>query len=225
MSSLETTLERIAEAGVAGIALRELREPRARRQARARRIGAAIAVMGIVLAAVAVAVVIRSPGHARPPTSAHGKLVADASYTVPSESMSPTLMVGDVVSAANRFGALEQGDVVRVRFPKESTVAVPPGGDAGFKRVVGLPGDSLEARGGHLYVNGRERIEPYTHAFTSDFAAVVVPRGSYFLLGDNRENSKDSREWGPVSRSDIIAIALRVTAPAARAGAVVGSPR
>jgi signal peptidase I len=53
----------------------------------------------------------------------------------------------------------------------------------------------------------------------------VVPPDSYFLLGDNRPSSKDSRQWGPLRRSQIIAVALRITAPAARAGAIAGSPR
>ena len=103
--------------------------------------------------------------------------------------------------------------------------ASPPGGDFGFKRVVGLPGDIVEGRNGHLLVNGHELTEPYVRGATSDFPRAVVPRDSYFLLGDNRPNSADSRQWGSVRRSEIIAIALRITAPAARAGAIAGSPR
>ena len=140
--------------------------------------------------------------------------------------MAPTLKVGDVVSAATAFGAVERGDVVRVRFPRGSEAAQPPpGGDAGFKRVVGLSGDVVEGRDSHVFVNGRELLEPYVHVPTGDFARIVVPRDSYFLLGDNRPNSADSRQWGPVRRSEILAIVLRITAPAARAGSIAGSSR
>ncbi len=160
------------------------------------------------------------------PLAGEPKLVANASYEVPSGGMSPTLQIGDIVSATTKFGAIERGDVVRVRFPRSpGTLPVPPGGDFGFKRVVGLPGDIVEGRNGHLLVNGHELTEPYVRGATTDFPRAVVPRDSYFLLGDNRPNSADSRQWGSVRRSEIIAIALRITAPAARAGAIAGSPR
>jgi signal peptidase I len=228
MSDLKTSLERVAEAGVTGIALLPVHEVRAQRRARARNAVAAMAGMCIVLVAVALAVAVslRSPEQHRQQPLGEPKLVANASYDVPSSGMSPTLQIGDVVSGTTNFGAIERGDVVRVRFPlSPEAPAVPPGGGAGFKRVVGLPGDAIEGRNDHVFVNGRELTQPYITSATSDFPRVVVPGDSYFLLGDNRPNSTDSRQWGSVRRSEIIAIALRITAPAERAGAIAGSPR
>lgn len=225
MNELTTNLERVAEAGVAGVRLLPLHDPHARRRARTRSVVAAIAGMCIVLAAVTVAVSVRSGEANRPQPRGESKLHANASYTVPSEGMAPTLNVGDVVSVVTTFGAVARGDVVRVRFPRGPGTLAPPGADAGFKRVIGLSGETVEGRNGHVFVNDRELTEPYLDVATADFARVVVPRDSYFLLGDNRPSSADSRQWGPVRRTEILGIALRITAPAARAGAIAGTPR
>jgi signal peptidase I len=225
MNDLPTNLEHLAEAGVAGIRLLPLRDPRGRRRARTRSVVAAIAAMCIVLAAVAVAISVRSRQPHRPQLRGGSTLVANASYVVPSGSMDPTLKVGDVVSGATNFATVARGDVVRVRFPRGTQAPPPPGGDAGFKRVVALSGETVEGRNGHVFVNGRELAEPYLHVATGDFSRVVVPRDSYFVLGDNRPSSADSRQWGPVHSSEILAVALRIAAPSARAGAIAGSPR
>jgi signal peptidase I len=225
MSDLPTNLERLAEAGVTGVRLFPLHDPRAGRRARARNVVASIAAICIVFAAVAVAISVRTRQPQPPQLRGGSTLVANASYVVPSGSMDPTLKVGDVVSSATNFGTLERGDVVRVRFPRGRQAPAPPGGDAGFKRVVALSGETVEGRNGHVFVDGRELVEPYLHVATDDFSRVVVPRDSYFVLGDNRPSSADSRQWGPVHRSEILAVALRITAPSARAGAIAGSPR
>jgi signal peptidase I len=205
MSDLKTGLESIAEAGVAGIALLPIHEPRARRRKRGRSLVGAMAGVCIVVAAVVVAVSVRTPERQVPRPSGESKLVANASYRVLSEGMSPTLQVGDIVSGATRFGAIERGDVLRIRFRQ--------------------PGEVVEGRNGHIFVDGQELAEPYVTERTSDFPRTAVPRDSYFLLGDNRPNSADSRVWGAVNRSEVIAIALRITAPADRAGAIAGSSR
>lgn len=225
MSDLKTSLERIAEAGVSGIALRALQEPRAQRRPRTRTIVAAIAGMCILVAAVGVAIAVRSTER-RPQPRGKPTLVANASYKVRAVGMSPTLQVGDVVSATTHFGAIERGDVVLERFPRNETppgVNIAIGGGTGFERVVGVPGDAIQGRNGHVLVDGRQLTEPYLHVATSDFARLIVPPDAYFLLGDNRPNSHDSRLRGPIPRSQIIAIALRITAPTARAGPIAGS--
>jgi signal peptidase I len=228
MSNLKADLERIGEVGVEGIALIPLRDPEARRRKRSRHLVAAVAVGCVVVAAVVIAVAVRSPDAPQPTLRGGSELVADSSYEEPSASMSPTLQVGDVVSTATSFSVIERGDVVRFRLPTEtkSTSTVPMVGDGtNLKRVVGLPGDAIEGRGGAVFVNGHELSEPYVVGITSDFSRVVVPPDSYYVLGDNRESSKDSRYYGPIHRSEIIAIALRITAPASRAGNIAGSPR
>ncbi len=226
MSDLKPSLESIAHAGMAGIALLPPHEPRARRRARGRSIVGATAGICIVVAAVAIAVSVRSSGPRSPTRPSGQSLVANASYEVPSEGMSPTLQIGDVVSGTTQFDDIERGDVLRIRFRQPPPgIQLPMGGEAGFKRVVGLPGDVVEGRGGLVFVNGHQLTETYVSGPTTDFPRAVVPRDSYYLLGDNRGNSADSRVWGSVKRSEVIGIALEITAPAARAGPIAGSPR
>jgi signal peptidase I len=222
MNELGTHLDRIANAGVASITLHPLPDPGRHHRAVARKLTAAAAVC-VMVAAVAVAVSVRSH-RGQSTQSRSGAPVADASWNVPSESMSPTLEVDDTVSGATHFTDIERFDVVRVRFPAPGN-GVPLAGDYGFKRVIGLPGETVQGRDGKVYVDGHPLAEPYLDVVTEDFASVVVPPDAYFLLGDNRDNSKDSRQGGPVRRADIDGIALRITSPAARAGAIPGSPR
>jgi signal peptidase I len=90
-----------------------------------------------------------------------------------------------------------------------------------IKRVVGMPGDRIEIRGGHVIRNGSPTKEPYAVACDEavcNLAPIVIPRGSYFLLGDNRPNSNDSRFWGPVPRAWIIGKAVATYWPPDRIG-------
>ena len=99
-------------------------------------------------------------------------------------------------------GNPERFDVVICRYPGR--------GDTNFvKRVVGLPGDTVELCGGYLYVNGERCEEPYISdayrsGYLSEMSPYVVPEGEYFVMGDHRNNSNDSRSVGPVSRNMII---------------------
>jgi signal peptidase I len=88
-----------------------------------------------------------------------------------------------------------------------------------IKRVIGLPGETLSAHGGRVYVGERPLIEPYVNAAchgTADFSAVVVPAGEVFVMGDNRCNSTDSRVFGPIKRSSIVGRAVIIVWPLSR---------
>ena len=100
------------------------------------------------------------------------------------------------------FGNPKRFDVVICRYPDR--------GDTNFvKRVVGLPGDTVELREGYLYVNGEKYDEPYINdeyrtGHLNSFGPYEVPEGKYFVMGDHRNNSNDSRSIGPIERSMII---------------------
>ncbi len=98
-----------------------------------------------------------------------------------------------------------------------------PADDTFVKRVVGLPGDRIEVRDGHVVRNGRAASEPFADGCSDadcNLSVIVVPRGSYFLMGDNRGESDDSRYWGPVPRAWIIGKAVVTYWPLDR----IGSP-
>ncbi len=123
---------------------------------------------------------------------------------VQGNSMYPTYHDGqhgitDLLSG--RLRQIKRGDVI----------VVDEGKDRWIKRIIGLPGETLEARDGEVYVNGRKLEEPWLDAgyksqhepFTSDFGPVTLGDDEYFFMGDNRINSRDSRVVGAVSRDEI----------------------
>ena len=89
-----------------------------------------------------------------------------------------------------------RGDVIVFRYPLDPQREF-------VKRVIGLPGETIECKGGVVYIDGKPIEEPYVQGTTYDFAA-TVPEGFYFVMGDNRQGSSDSRVFGPVPRQDII---------------------
>jgi signal peptidase I len=94
-----------------------------------------------------------------------------------------------------RFEPIERGDVVVFWYPLDRSKSF-------IKRVVGLPGEKVEIRQGVVYVNGHAIQEPYVpsqYEDISDFGPIRVPRGSYFVMGDHRISSNDSRVFGPVA--------------------------
>jgi signal peptidase I len=115
---------------------------------------------------------------------------------IPSSSMAPTLRPGDQVllnKLAYRFGSPRRGDLAVFRSPED--------GETSLKRVVALPGDSVGIEDGVLVVDGRPQREPFVDHRTVDsvyFGPVVVPPGHVFVLGDNRADSRDSRDFGAV---------------------------
>lgn len=136
-------------------------------------------------------------------------------YKVPTASMVPAIEVGDhfMVEVLGTDDPLERGNIVIFRSPA--------GEERDFvKRVVGLPGETVEIRDQVVFVDGRELDEPYALHTKSimvpmrdEFGPLKVPEGMYFMLGDNRENSYDSRVFGPVKRDSITGRALYLYFP------------
>lgn len=125
---------------------------------------------------------------------------------VPSGSMENTILTGDRLIGfrlAYLFHEPKRGDIVIFKYPDDESQNF-------VKRVIGVPGDVINIRNGHVYVNGEMLEENYIREpMNSDGEDLtyVVPSGSYFMLGDNRNNSKDSRYWTNtfVSKDKIIA--------------------
>ncbi|WP_245574387.1 signal peptidase I [Desulfovirgula thermocuniculi] len=137
-----------------------------------------------------------------------------APFYIPSGSMEPTLRIGDriiVSKISYLFTEPQRGDIVVFRYPLD------PSRDF-VKRLVGLPGETVSLRNGQLYINGKPVPEDYLPKDMkfADFGPVRVPAGYYFVLGDNRNNSDDSRVWGPLPRQNIIGKAVLVYWPPQR---------
>ena len=130
-------------------------------------------------------------------------------FKIPTGSMEPNLLIGDhLIVNKMRFAPIRRGDVVVFKFPKD------PERDF-VKRVIGLPGDRIELRRKKVYVNGQPIEEPYAHfvdPLSSDpsahvddvreeYGPVNVPADQFFMMGDNRDNSEDSRYWGFLPKS------------------------
>jgi signal peptidase I len=150
------------------------------------------------------------------------------SFYIPSGSMLPTLQVGDriiVDKLSYHLHDVHRGDIV--------VFARPPLEDQQYadlvKRVIGLPGETISSKGGDIYINGKLLDEPwlpkgpdsYTGALAGDDphpqfdlpGPVHIPQGEYFVMGDNRTDSEDSRFFGPIPRSLIVGRAVAVIWP------------
>ena len=132
-------------------------------------------------------------------------------------SMEPTLHTSDVVMVEKvslYFGAPNRMDIVIVEYPNRSGLFV--------KRVIGLPGETLEVREGRVYVDGTPLDDPYNPDGTMarDMEPVTVPPGTVFVMGDNRNNSTDSRNvWvGPVEERFILGHAVLGLWPLSKLG-------
>jgi signal peptidase I len=139
-------------------------------------------------------------------------------FYIPSGSMEPTLMVDDRILVAKfiyRLRPVHRGDVIVFRYPLN------PQRDF-VKRVIGLPGDQVRLREGVVYVADRPLSEKgYTiKPDFGNYGPVIVPANQYFVLGDNRNNSEDSRFFGYVPRANIIGKAVFIYWPPPRIGIV-----
>lgn len=102
-----------------------------------------------------------------------------------------------VVKAAYWFGEPQRGDVVIFTHPLDPERTL-------VKRVVGCPGESIEIKNSTVYINGSPLEEPYVKGITSPLSNMKIPDGCYFVMGDNRQASSDSRSWGPLPEENII---------------------
>jgi signal peptidase I len=147
------------------------------------------------------------------------KEVVVRSYKIPARSMIPTLLIGDHILVDNLIYRLGnhpgRGDIIVFRFPEDEEKDF-------IKRVVGTPGDTIQLRNKAVLVNGvvlddksfTQRIDPGIIDGTinprDNFGPVTVPEGSYFVMGDNRDQSLDSRFWGFVREEKIRGKAFRI---------------
>ncbi|MDQ3709575.1 MAG: signal peptidase I [Actinomycetota bacterium] len=159
-------------------------------------------------------------------------------FWIPSVSMVPTLEVGDrvlVEKVSYRLREPRRGEIIvfhrldgfgpaeglaaTVRSFFEGLGLVQPDGDIDLiKRVIGVPGDTVEVRGGRVLINGRRLREPYAAADDRDFAETQVPPGELFMMGDNRQQSDDSRfSLGTVDADVVVGRAFVIMWPPARA--------
>ena len=151
--------------------------------------------------------------------------VAEARY-IPSASMQPTLEINDrliIEKLSYRFTEPERGDVVV--FAPTKILIEQDFKDAFIKRVIGLPGEKVQVRGGRVYVNDIALEEKYIEEKPQyDYGPVKVPDDQYLVLGDNRNNSYDSHYWGFVPRENLIGKAIVRFWPLNRVGSLDEEP-
>ncbi len=134
-------------------------------------------------------------------------------FYIPTGSMEPTLLPRDRV-LVNKF-------IYRFREPQRGDIVVflPPNDNRDYiKRIIGLPGETIEIRKGKVYINNRALSEPYkiNKPDFSSFGPFKIPKSSYFVMGDNRPNSSDSRVFGPLKKERIIGKAILIYWPISR---------
>jgi len=129
-------------------------------------------------------------------------------------SMMPNFQDREVVvidKISYREQPIMRGDVVAVKFPAD------PKKTLLIKRVVGLPGETIVAKNGQIFVNSQPLTEPYLTVagatVLGEIPPITLKSDEYFLSGDNRPNSSDSRVWGPIVRSDVIGRAVLIVFP------------
>lgn len=143
-------------------------------------------------------------------------------FFIPSASMEPTLVPRDHVLVNKfiyRFENPHSGDIVVFRYPVDPTKDY-------IKRVIGLPGDHIKVKDGIVYRNAKRVTESYiamprdASDYPSDGGDVLVPNDKFFVMGDNRANSADSRVWGFLPRENIVGKAFVIYFPIQRVGLV-----
>lgn len=133
-----------------------------------------------------------------------------ARIRIESVSMQPTLYAGNFVvvnKVSYKFGQPHRGDIIVFRYPPD------PAQDPYIKRVIGLPGESVQIKDDRVYINGVRISEPYLSLQTHHGGEWTVPQDALFVMGDNRNNSSDSRSWGVVPIENVIGKAALVYWP------------
>ena len=140
--------------------------------------------------------------------------------SVPTGSMEPTIMTNSRMLGLRLtylFEQPKQGDIIVFKYPDDTAQIF-------VKRIIGVPGDVIEIKEGVTYVNGEALDEPYLKETPAakDFGPYEVPEDSYFVMGDNRNNSRDSRYWHNtfVPRKDILGKALLCYWPVSNCGGI-----
>lgn len=140
------------------------------------------------------------------------RVFAAEPHRVDGSSMIPNFHTGDMIitnKLAARFSDFKRGEVIVLQDPLDASKVF-------IKRIIGLPGENLKLSNGKVYINGQLLDEPYLPAdlltpgesFLKSGDEVVIPEGNYFVIGDNRNNSSDSRQWGFLKKELIIGQAL-----------------
>ena len=140
------------------------------------------------------------------------QFVAEARF-IPSGSMEPTLQIDDrlvVEKISYRFNPPDRGDIIVFQAPQAALDAVgSTTRDAYIKRVIGLPGDTVEVKEGKVFINGEALSENYIQAPPAyAWGPETVPEDQYLVLGDNRNSSSDGHVWGFLPRESIIGRAV-----------------
>lgn len=120
-------------------------------------------------------------------------------HRVKGESMTPNFEDGELIlteKVSYRFSTPKRGDVIVFKAPGQNKVDY-------IKRIIGLPGDHLEINEGSIFINGKRLIEDYEIQVTESEVNLVIGDNQYFVLGDNRSASSDSRVFGPIDKSAI----------------------
>ncbi|MDH7499904.1 MAG: signal peptidase I [candidate division NC10 bacterium] len=131
-------------------------------------------------------------------------------FKIPSGSMLPTLQIGDHILVNKfifHFVSPQRGDIIVFRYPKDE-------GRDFIKRVIGIPGDKLAITKKQVFINDRPLNEPYavhtdpnlqdgSFSPRDDCGPLIIPPGKYFMMGDNRDHSMDSRFWGLLDEGKI----------------------
>ena len=140
---------------------------------------------------------------------------ATGRFLIQSVSMQPTLREGERVivdKVSYLFRPPARGDIVVLDLQGEPEDLI--------KRVIGLPGETIEFKDGDVWIDGRPLDEPYAQSSSGAIAARQLGSDEYFVMGDNRGNSKDSRVFGPIHREDIVGRAWIIYWPPSEWGLV-----